>query len=75
MHVFQYKSKNFHQYGTNPKHIEYELKYTWSTLILLSLFKYLATFWAILNINGMTSIFCIRNEHKYKIEINIMVCF
>lgn len=28
MHVFQYKSKNFHQYGTNPKHIEYELKYT-----------------------------------------------
>lgn len=35
---FNTSQKNFHQYGTNPKYIKYELK----SLILLSLFEHLA---------------------------------
>lgn len=37
-----------------------ELKYSYFVIFI----------WAILNINGMTSIFCIHNENEYKTEFN-----
>lgn len=57
MHI---QVKNFHQYCTKPKYIENELKNSYFVIFI----------WAILNINGMTSIVCIHNENEYKIEFN-----